>query len=367
MRLQPVHVVYERIGLFATLLFSSAISLPAVAQAGFLPPLDTSNAAELNQRAVQGALAPLGQDAKSMQPEPDFVAALQSLSSQGWTTKVLLDFEGQDPKLGPAVSWQPLLNFKTFSDAQKLEMLLELGCSRILRREYQRGQRLLIVDVYRFNTAHGAYGAYSLLRQGASTVVTRGDGSSEDDQSISFWQDRYFVQVSATSQEDEESKEVVRVMADKVAAIVSAHASIPPIVSSLPRLDRVRGSEKLVMGPSSARRAYPAPYLSALMLDRMSEGAVADYKVQASRPERLKLLLVDYATEQLARQAFNSYAAVLNGQHEGDDDAAEDAGNSKLYRIGNQFLLCQIRGRRIWLINGARKKMSSFVLSRQIN
>ncbi|HEY9720331.1 MAG TPA: DUF6599 family protein, partial [Trichormus sp.] len=167
------------------------------------------------------------------------------------------------------------------AESDRTQILQEFRCSGVVTRSYQRGQRRILVEAFRFPTSDGAYGAYYLLRHGASTVIKRGDASSEDDQSISFWKDRFYIHVYGTSEDDSESKDAVRAIADQLAAaIVAEPASLPPMISRLPSLEKVRGSEKLVMGPISARRFFPAPYINTLQLGNALGAAVADYQMQ---------------------------------------------------------------------------------------
>ncbi|MBX9951028.1 MAG: hypothetical protein K2Y39_17795, partial [Candidatus Obscuribacterales bacterium] len=173
------------------------------------------------------------------------------------------------------------------------DILAEFGVRKCCKRTYQRGQRFIHAVVYFFASPEGAYGAYNYLRQGSSTIVVRGAGSSEDDQSISFWKGQTFVRLIQTSEEDEESKEALRSIAKELDASIPA-SSLPPLVlNQLPVIDRVSGTEKLVMGPNSGRKFFPAPYVSSLSLDRARAAVTADYRFQMP-PERLKLLVVDY-------------------------------------------------------------------------
>jgi hypothetical protein len=246
-------------------------------------------------------------------------------------------------------------------DAQKVAMLQEFGCTSVFSRSFQRGQRRLNVRIFQFGSSEGAFGAYSLLRQGATTVVQRGDASSEDEQSISFWQGHCFISVSGTSQDDEESKNLVREIADKVSAVMREHSPLPAILQRLPQFERVRASERIVMGPQSTRRFFPAPYLQSVDFSRSRGAAIADYQIQAP-PDRLKLLLIEYPTPQAALTAYYRYTG--NFEEHTVEVAAPLGGAASVYRVNKNFLLCQTRGSDLVIITGARKRESAMFLAR---
>lgn len=240
------------------------------------------------------------------------------------------------------------------------EILSEYGCTSILRRTYQRGQRRIIVEVLEFKNSSGAYGAYGLLRKGSTTYISRGDASSEDDQSISFWKSRFFVRIVGTSEDDDESKGVVRVVADSLVKAIDGNSGLPLIISRLPVLERVRGTEKLVMGPVGARRFFEAPLITTLNWKQAVAGAVADYQTQEPYRERLKLLLVDYGNRELAQHAFNSYASQIEAEH--PRLKTDDPARTYLFKMSGSFLLCQLHGAAVIVITGARKRQSAVMM-----
>lgn len=250
-------------------------------------------------------------------------------------------------------------------DAQTAQILDEFRLSSIYKRTFQRGRRFLHVTVYQFSAPAGAYGAYNLLRQGATTVVVRGDGSSEDDHSISFWKGNFFVKLIQTSEDDEESKDALRLIADRLVNAIGSHAAMPRIFQEMPVMDRVRGSEKMVMGPVSGRLFFRAPGVSELSLDRARSAATADYQFQRPTPERLKLLYIDYGDAGLAYQVYERYLDNLEDDHAVSRVSAAD-GPTSIVKVDRGFLCCQVRGSKLLVISGARKRSSPLVLARQI-
>lgn len=277
--------------------------------------------------------------------------AINALAAEGWNAEATNDTVV--PPYNASAPEDPL---------QASSMLSEFHCTNIVGKALQRGQRRVLVQAYRFDSPLGAYGAYSTMREGASTVVTRGDASSEDDQSISFWQDNYFIRLSTTSQDDEESKDLLRVLADKISASIANHAQLPQLISRLPNLDRIDGTEKLVMGPIAARKATPLPLIGLLSLEKSQGAASADYHFTDPNPERMKLLLVNYGDGPLAASVYRNYTQSLSENHKG-----EILATSSMFKVSNYYLFCQLRGERMCIISGARKRVSPYMLMRQLS
>ncbi len=277
------------------------------------------------------------------------IITLEALAPDGWVVGELQsDTFGGDK--GPVLS------------PQTIDLLREFRCIGVASKFFQRGQRLVIARAYKFEDHQGAFGAYTLMREGSSSGLKRGDTSSEDDQSVSIWQDSYYVNVYTTAEDDDEAKQLVLSVAENLVASIKQHSAVPALMSRLPQLDRILGSERLVMGPSGARRVAHVPYIGSLAIET-SQGAVsADYQFRDPVRERLKLLIVTYQDAQSARAAYGRYAEAL-----ADSRTKEVSGGSTLFKLADAFLLCQLKGNQLAIIDGARKRISPYILSRQLN
>ena len=251
-------------------------------------------------------------------------------------------------------------------DPGQESVLKELGCIAIAQKIFKRGNRHIKVEAFEFKSPTCANAGYSYLRRGATTVVVRGDGSSEDSDSISFWQLKYFFKISGTSQDDEESKSVVRSFSDRIGSIVSGHAAQPLVLTRLPRLDRVAGSERVVLGPLSAAHYFTVPGVELLSIEKARAAAVIDYQVHIPYPERLKLLYIDYGNESLAESAYSRYATELM-QLQKPVSVLQGERPHALFKLNKRFLFVEKKpGGRLVLISGARKKNSPGFFARQI-
>ncbi len=309
------------------------------------------------EQAVSSAPALVPAFVPVRRPPTALGATLQKLSFPGWNGVSSSDFF-----IDPAAPMPDLAHV----DVTKTAILREFGLSAISQKSFQRGQRYIYVDLFEFENSDGAYAAYCLLRRGATTVVKRGDATSEDDDSISFVQGKTFVSIYGTSTEDDESKDVIRLIAGELSKAIPEHGTPPAILTTMPQLELLHGSEKLVMGPLSARRFFPAPFLSALDYKNCKVASVADYQITLPAKERVKLMFFDYGVNAQAAQA--SYQSYLNElcQSRGEDPAQLYGRPSNQFRNGATYTNIALKGPHVVLVSGARKKYSADLLLRQL-
>jgi hypothetical protein len=294
--------------------------------------------------------------------------AFKSLSAQGWNQTALehlveqngvLIFRGQ-PLSASHLSETPLPVVTSIFDES--DALREFGCTDVLLKQFQRGMRNINVIAYRFSSVQGAYGAYSNMREGATNVLVRGDRSSEDDRAISFQRGNYFLRIATSAEDDDEAKEVVTKFADTLAGQIAANASQPALMSRLPAIDRVRGSERLFMGAMTARRHTSIPYIGQLNIEQSLGSAYADYQFAPPLSERMKLIIVEFLDARAAQEVFSRYVETLRDVHQ----LVVSSGNTALFKLSDNFLYCQTTGKDIVVISGARKRISPLMLARQL-
>ncbi|MBC7997130.1 MAG: hypothetical protein IAF58_04270 [Leptolyngbya sp.] len=345
---------------------STATTIPAVAPN--IVPVPAPLSTPVTKPAATAAVAKIAKP-QIILDESAINKTLGSLALPGWEPRALEAFPRSIAHAGSSVDTSAVDNVPAFQlyglEPHIYDILAEFGVRKAFKKTYQRGQRFLQIGVYVFATPQGAYGAYNFMRQGSTTVVVRGSGSSEDDSSISFWKGNSFVRLTQTSEDDEESKGALRVIAQSLEAALPGGTLPPQVLSQLPVIDRVSGSEKLVMGPHSGKKFFPAPYVSSLSLERAKGAVTSDYRFQLP-PERLKLLLIDYGSKSVANAAYSAFRDNLDADHE-LTEIGGDAANTDIVKLeNNSWMLVQLRGPRVFVITGARKKVSPLMLARQI-
>lgn len=294
---------------------------------------------------------------------------LERINYEGWEPAELRQYQIADGRLVATdpVAIEPSENSNltlplSIGDVLPLQ---EFRCRVIVQKRFKRGNRYITIRAFQFENTIGANAGYDLLRKGSTAVVKLGDGSSDDGDSISFWQSNFLFIISGTSLDDDESKDVIGIFAKKLSSNVSIHKQPPSIISKLPIVDRVRGSEKIVMGPVSAARVVQASSIDALMIEKALGAVVADYQVFIPVRERLRLLYIDYGDVQLAQSAYNAFINRQDELHDPEKGWPQDG--RVLYRAGKTYLFCQLKPTgKLLLITGARKGKSPILLAQQI-
>jgi hypothetical protein len=242
-------------------------------------------------------------------------------------------------------------------------LLQEYGCTHILVRTFQRPQRSVTAVVYCFVNPLGAYGAYTTMRSGSQTIVVRGDASSEDDRSVSFWKGRHLVLVGTDNDDDDTSKALVSKLADSLCRAIDGHAQLPPVIARLPILDRVSGSEKFFLGPQATRQHISVPHLAHLYIDKASCAGMAEYQFSNPFNERMKALVIEFADARSAADAFGSFNSSMAEDHK----LVMIEPNTQLCKLSGTYAWCGLRGTRVCLVTGARHKQSAALLGRELS
>ncbi len=286
------------------------------------------------------------------------MSLLNSLSVNGWEAASAAGFNPEKDRLiaedGKAI--QEI-------GGKPVSIVLEYGCLNAASREFRRGQRRCTITLLFFNTADGAYGAYSTLREGSSTVVVRGQGSSEEQNSISFFSGNHVVFLSTTAKDDDEAKEMLGHLADRISPKLQGNSSVPRVVSAMPSFERVKGSEKFFMGLQATQHFTNLPFIESLALDQSTGIAYAEYKYSSPISERLRLLLAEYHNPQTAKNAFNSFVANMSAYGK---KTAKHNENQVITKLSDSYLMCGLSGAKVYVISGARKAASTNILSRDL-
>ncbi len=297
---------------------------------------------------------------------------LETTSHTGWDGVKLLIYAFDSDTTGNAPKYKQVsLDVKDGAPATSFilrdtHVLEELHCQVLAQKTFKRGNRYIIAEEYLFDNPMYASAAFGLLHTGSTTVIRKGDGSSEDEKSISFWQDRHFFRLWSTEEDDEESKDVLRAMAKSISESIAIHSDTPKFGQYLPQIERVRGSERIVVGPLTVKHYLDVPFLEKLSIEKARIAAIADYQVQYPNRERLRVLIINHENPLTAQEGFKNFVDQLTSLHEADFVKA-GPNPQALFRINKTYLFLGMKEpNKLVLIYGARKRSSSSQLACQI-
>ncbi len=302
--------------------------------------------------------------ASSPEKSKTLLQYMLTVPCEGWNTNAITisGFPLRTPIVGTEQS-------NSFIDP---DLLKEYGCRQLAKRIIHRGQRKIIIDAYQFATKDGAYATYCAAHKGSSSYAPKGDASSEDQDSISFCKDQYFVYLYSTAQDDEEAKATITTMANqliqflvpaKEGQLFAPTKKQSELFTYMPSLERLSGSERIAMGPASLKKFFPAPYSASLA--SLTSGAIADYKLEYPDRDRLKLMIANYPSALEAVKTYDNYVDTLRTMHK-EKSIEGYSSPAVLFKLENCFLFCQLRNNQIIVINGAKHKDSLSDLARRI-
>jgi hypothetical protein len=326
-----------------------------------------------SQQATLGKVGPASQLAPTEQ-----ATQIKNFSATIPDNLPVLKYLGSLTAAGWSIAWSfngPFRVDQSLSNIIGTDLLQEYRCLVQARQILQRGQRKIIIDAFQFGAADGAYGSYCAAHRGATSYAAQGDASSEDQESLSFCKNRYFVCLQGSEQDDDEAKSVINQLAKKIIERIDkekggnthvqtvAYYPKPAIFNEMPSLGRVLGSEKLVAGPVSLKRFFPAAYSTNLL--PLQKGAVADYKIEEPHRDRLKLLVAYYRSAQEAGMIYGRYVSTLRTQNK-EKSVDGFSCPTSLFKVSDTFVLCQLRDQQIIVINGAKHKDTLSELAHEI-
>ena len=165
-------------------------------------------------------------------------------------------------------------------------------------------QQPLTIAIYEMLDSVAAYGLFTyLMPQTSEPLAGIGRAGAGTTREISFHQSKYYVVLSS-----ETAAAVLRPSMLQISQTVSKSLpndfSYPMVASKLPAENRVRQSEKFVMGAKALSQLLPLGDTDPFGLSTGAEAAMAKY--EQSGGESATLLLIHYPTQQLARRMLEA-------------------------------------------------------------
>jgi hypothetical protein len=244
--------------------------------------------------------------------------------------------------------------------AQSAAILQEYKITSVIHKRFLRTQRAIDVLIYNFADGRSAFGAYSALHVGSSNIVVRGDLSTESDQYICFLKGTRFVSIVSSVEEDQLSKNAASVIADQLASRIDEHANQSAFFHVLPVLDRMHGTERIFMGPVATRKFMPIPFIPTLRLNESRGAAFADYQFPHPEPDRAKTMVIEYGDSKLASAVYEAYSAQVGPLYK----SRMLGPTVQLSKTDKSWLLCGQSGTRVFIVAGAKRKISPMMLAR---
>jgi hypothetical protein len=228
--------------------------------------------------------------------------------------------------------WQLQSPVKTSADPRVADpaypsLLKEYGFTDLESGTYQRNDgRNLTIKAARFESTSGAVGAYTFYRQPQMQREQIGEWGSSFNQRILFFRgnvlvDAVFDRVTAMSAAE------LRELAGLLPRPTGSSGNLPPILAYMPSENRIKNTEKYVMGPLAlAQVSSPIPVPS-VDFGAGAEVVLAKY---GSSDGEATLMVINYPTPQIAAEQMRRIDA-LHG------NAQQDAGSAPILNVSPFF------------------------------
>jgi hypothetical protein len=192
--------------------------------------------------------------------------------------------------------WTPEGDLRTFDEETlfdlvngQAEAFFAYGFERVATQRYtDAGEATLHVEVWQLATPADAYGLFSANVAGTPVEGIGADGDADPGRRLTFWQDRYFINVHAlqeTGQADLES------LARFITAALPAGGSSPVLVDRLPSGGLVNRSPRFFHEEISIQDVVWLGGENVLGLSSKTDGVLARYELGEST---VWLMLIDY-------------------------------------------------------------------------
>jgi len=214
------------------------------------------------------------------------------------------------PASGDVPGWETDLEPQTYT-RESLTTLVDgqadsffaYGFEQVAIQRYQNPDGVLVnVEIWQLANAADAYGLFHAGMAGQAVEIGV-EGDSDPGRRLAFWQDRYFVSVSAGAPLDDR---VLWGCARDLAQRLPAGGGPPAILSNLPANHLVPGSTRFFHEEISIQMELWLGGENLLGLSQETDGALAQYDLQG---QAVQLLLIEYpdaAGAQAGLQALNS-------------------------------------------------------------
>jgi len=205
------------------------------------------------------------------------------------------------------------------------EAFFAYNFEQVAAQDYENADKAMLqVTLWQLATPADAYGLFTASITGEAIAIGN-DGDTDDGRRITFWQNRYFVEVRARQQLPEVE---LQSFAETISKALPPGGEAPTIVKRLPVDGLVARSALFFHQEISIQDQVWLGGENILGLSSTTEGVLAQYDLDGTAAQ---LLLVQYADAQAAEEALS---ALKNAQV--DDFATADARDNVLGAIFGQ-------------------------------
>jgi hypothetical protein len=234
------------------------------------------------------------------------------------------------------------------------ELYISYGFGEALSRTYSRqDQPEVLAEVYDLLQARNAFGVFTQTREEESRQY--GQGTYIIPGAVFFWKDRYYISLS-TWDATQGGMDFIHELATHIEGKITSEGKVPDLVRFLPREGMIPFGYKYFHHPVWLNSYFFISDHNVLLIDDRTDALLTRY---ANGEKRLYLLLVQYASNEAADKAYQTF---------GLEFFPEGLLNHCLKRTDQTWMAASISGNRIASVwNGDTQESVSLLLHRTLD
>lgn len=176
----------------------------------------------------------------------------------------------------------------------------------LVRRYLKTGHPPIIVELFDMGSPEDAFGVFSFETEGEDLGV--GQGSDYGGGLLRFWKGKFFANIYA-EQEAPSMKQDVLEIGGTIANSIKHEGQKPKLIHYLPKEDFVERSIRYFHHHQGLNYQYFVSHENILRLGERTHAVFALYSLSETKIKTF-LLLIQYPTQKLAKEAFQSFVKI---------------------------------------------------------
>jgi hypothetical protein len=193
-------------------------------------------------------------------------------------------------------------------DPNRATIMAEYGFSQVTIQALKNGNSSILLEIFEMLDFSAAYGAFTFYRAPDSkTSEAPGNLAASGKNNLSFIQNKYYVRLGEIGSDSIPDPKPI---AEIISKSLPHGLLLPPLLGRLPEKGHIKNSTIYSMGPETLNQILHG---SGKDIFGMSNGAEAIWASYQEGEQNAHLLLLNYPTQQLARQYLDRGNKELSG------------------------------------------------------
>jgi hypothetical protein len=263
-------------------------------------------------------------------------------------TNLFVSVSGQDLLMPDLQGFKKIQNYPVFGPDKLWDFIdgaadnyLSYGFADLHVAEYKKGKDVIKLELYKFSSHLMAFGIYSSERSPSFEFLNMGSQGYITDGMLNFFKGEYYVKIRTYSK-NEKTINSVRVLAQRVATMITGSSDMPPA---------------LALFPAKGKKANEEAYISENVLGHkfLDNAYRASYETGS---DVFAIFILDKSSAEEVKKTVNDYLAAAGS------DVPESETGRYMFKDGyNGTIFLAFKGNRIIIISGLSRDQSELAAS----